>query len=298
MPPAVAAQAEGDEPSEVIDLTGPIAADPDPGLVAQGTEVEPPRLTRADPAQRRKLMPWVIVAGLGLILSVGAVGASYTPLFDAKHVTVSGTHHLSEAGVLQISGLGRGTNLLHADLGAAELRLERDPWVADATVSRHLPNALAVSIVERVPVATVSDGTGGALLLASDGERLGAVAGNAGGYPAVTTNDAASTPPPQVAVEGGAVSGAMTQSVRVQVTEIIIGADRSIQLQTSSGVTVTYGDDQDLVAKAQDLKAVLDYGVAKGISFSAIDVSVPGAPTARRAGVVAAGSGPVSIPTQ
>ncbi len=48
---------------------------------------------------------------------------------------------------------GPTNSMLLVDLAAARARLRAVPWIADASISRRLPDALIVDVVERRPVA-------------------------------------------------------------------------------------------------------------------------------------------------
>jgi cell division protein FtsQ len=68
-------------------------------------------------------------------------------------VEVRGGHFLSEGEVRELLGPAVGENILGLDIEALKARLRASPWVADATVSRTLPDTLKVAIHERVPLA-------------------------------------------------------------------------------------------------------------------------------------------------
>ena len=161
----------------------------------QGREEQPatpPAVARpehaADPARRRRMMPWAIAACALVTLGAIAIGLSYTPLVAARTVSVTGERHLSEGQVLRIARLGEGTNLIHVDLAAAEARLERNPWVAEATVERGLPHTLRISVVERTPVAMTSRPNGALAFVATDGTMMGSAA-EGSPLPAIVATD-------------------------------------------------------------------------------------------------------------
>jgi cell division protein FtsQ len=245
-------------------------------------EARPPHA--ADPALRRRLLPWAIAGVVLVIMAIAGVVFSYSPFFHATTITVSGEGHLSEAAILRIADLGPGTNVVHLDPRVAERRLERDPWIARATVARHLPHTLTVVVVERVPVALASTGLGASpALLAGDGTLLGpAEAGSA--LPRVSTDDGTGTTSKGELREGARVVTAMSPPLRQQVATVVVGQDGSLLVVTKSGVTVTYGDGSHLVAKAEALEAVLAYVGGAHEAIASVDVSVPGAPTATRPG--------------
>ena len=73
--------------------------------------------------------------------------------FMVREVTVRGIDQLDQQRVLRLAGIAPGTHVLAADLDIMSKRLEGDPWIARANVSRQLPDKLIVSIHEHRPVA-------------------------------------------------------------------------------------------------------------------------------------------------
>jgi cell division protein FtsQ len=66
---------------------------------------------------------------------------------------VRGGHFLSEGEVRELVGAAVGERILSLDIEALKTHLRASPWVADATVTRTLPDTLRVEIRERVPLA-------------------------------------------------------------------------------------------------------------------------------------------------
>jgi cell division protein FtsQ len=239
----------------------------------------------ADPALRRRLLPWAIVAVVGVVLVLSAVAFTYTSFFHAQRLSVSGERHLTKAQVLRIGRLGPDTNVFHLNQRAAERRLEGNPWIARATLTRHLPQTLTIAIVERTPVALAVAGPGGStpVLLAADGTVLGRASGSAP-FPHVSTDDGTGRPSSAELRDGAEVVAAMPPVLREQVATVVVGSEGAVLVVTKGGVTVTYGDTSLLAPKAEALQAVLDYVAGAHERIVSIDVSVPGAPTADRPG--------------
>jgi cell division protein FtsQ len=232
----------------------------------------------ADPALRWRLAPWVIVAGTLAILGAAGLGASYTPVFEAKTIVVRGEHHLARAQVLRLAHLSNGTNLLHADLAASQRRLEINPWVQAATVSRSLPSTLKVYLTERVPAAHVGVGPN-LRIVAADGTDLGRTVGTES-LPRILSLGSADAPVGETLVEGAGVAGALPMDLRSAVASVSVGSDGEILLILKSGVSVTYGDASEAVAKGEALRAILAYAQEQRLSLGSVDVTVPEAPTA------------------
>ena len=98
----------------------------------------------------------VIIAGLmGVWRRAGDEIVRQTAMagLEIRHVEVTGTRELALLPVYQAALPGRDNAMLTSDLPAIRERLRALPWVADASVSRRLPDTLAIRITERRPVA-------------------------------------------------------------------------------------------------------------------------------------------------
>jgi cell division protein FtsQ len=218
-------------------------------------------------------------------LVAAAVTLTRTSLFGARTINVRGAEHLTRSEILRIAGVDPGTNVFAFDADAAERRLERDPWIADATVTKDLPSTVSIDITERTAVGVVE--SGGALrLVADDGVLLEAALPRlATGLPRITSAEEGA---PEPATEGirtaaGAIA-AMTPVLRREVNAVSILADGQLRVDLSSGALVAYGPPVDLVEKGQALRALLAYAAQQGTTLRSADVRVPSAPTVRFGG--------------
>jgi cell division protein FtsQ len=221
---------------------------------------------------------------------IGAVAASadaltYSPIFRARSILITGDIALGERRILRLAGVRAGANVFHLDTAEAERRLEGDPRIEHATVIRRLPSTVRITIVERVPVAIVADPAGTATLVGGDGATLGP-ATDASRLPLLARADGMATDPGSLR-PGAAASAAMPAALRAQVETILTLADGSLRLSMRDGVSVSYGPPDDLAAKARSAQALLRWAAGQGVALASIDVSVPGAPTATPAGEAA-----------
>ena len=97
------------------------------------------------------------VAAVGLLGVVGAWTA-WQRVFASDRLRVGklevrGSHFLSEGEVRELVGPAVGESILALDIEGLKARLRASPWVADATVTRALPDTVRVEIRERVPLA-------------------------------------------------------------------------------------------------------------------------------------------------
>tara|TARA_R110000824_G_scaffold390760_15_gene587922 strand:+ start:16829 stop:17902 length:1074 start_codon:yes stop_codon:yes gene_type:complete len=73
--------------------------------------------------------------------------------FSIEDVTVSGRSHAESAALLKALGVSRGDPIFGFDTEVARQNVERVDWVKSATVTRLLPDAIRIDIVERKPFA-------------------------------------------------------------------------------------------------------------------------------------------------
>jgi len=122
--------------------------------------LRPQRRTRIHPRRRgwiTHVLLTVQVAAVGLLAVVGAWTA-WQRVFASERLRVEklevrGSHFLSEGEVRALASPVVGENILGLDIEALKARLRASPWVADATVTRALPDTVRVEIHERVPLA-------------------------------------------------------------------------------------------------------------------------------------------------
>ncbi len=117
---------------------------------------------------QKQLMQWagwitLIVAvasavGIGLHFGVSLVldRALYTNAhYNLSEIDIEPRGHFSERLIRQAAGLEMGQNLWALNLFQIRADLEKLPSVSTATVERHFPDKLTISIRERVPVVKI-----------------------------------------------------------------------------------------------------------------------------------------------
>src|SRR6266849_2729469 len=91
--------------------------------------------------------------------------------FCIAAVAVTGERHLSREEILAAAGVTAHASLLFFDVADARARLLTNPWIAEATVQKFLPDRLAISISERAAFALWQK-AGRVSVIASDGTVL------------------------------------------------------------------------------------------------------------------------------
>ncbi len=93
------------------------------------------------------------LAGVPQRLWAGVLAASARQGFEVHQIEVSGNRELSRLDIIGAAFRDPSSAMLTTDLGAMRERLLALPWVADASVSRRLPDGISISVVERRPIA-------------------------------------------------------------------------------------------------------------------------------------------------
>jgi cell division protein FtsQ len=251
------------------------------GAHDQPSIAEPPT-HRSAAGRHDRLRKLGAIAFIATVLLVAAaVTLTRSPFFDARTIEVRGMSHMARGNVLRIAAITPKTNVFTLDARAAEIRLELDPWVAEATITKDLPSTLVIDIHERVAVAVV-ESAGVLRLVADDGMLLEAALPRvAVGLPVIAFTDEQELEPSTDAVGGAARAiAAMVPTLRHRIDGVSILADGQLRVDLSSGAEVAYGEAVDLPEKATALRALLDYAAERGASVISADVRVPSAPNA------------------
>lgn len=119
---------------------------------------------------RRGIWTGRLVAGIKLMALIAAVLAAsalfmagyaavtQSDYFRAKTISISGCSRLSQQTVLAQAALSPGDNLLAVNLQLVRKRLLAHPWIAEARVSREIPETIHIDIKEHACMAIVDLG--------------------------------------------------------------------------------------------------------------------------------------------
>lgn len=126
-------------------------------------------------------MPFhILVAGLKLGLALGAIvclSLSFIFFYDvvtqcdffiSRKVHIIGTERVSRQQVLSQAGIESNMNILAFNLNLGRKRLMGHPWIAEAQVTRELPDTLFIWIREHDPLAVMD--LGEKYVINTDGE--------------------------------------------------------------------------------------------------------------------------------
>jgi hypothetical protein len=129
---------------------------------------------------------WVTVMGVTAVLAIfcGIFGVANSDLFTVRVVEVvdlggapaddfSVVRKLTPLDAQQILEIAQvpteSTNLFSLKLSGIERRLLSHPWIKGATISKHFPQTVSISVVFREPVAIAQNSDGALYYVDSDG---------------------------------------------------------------------------------------------------------------------------------
>lgn len=221
--------------------------------------------------KRRRILRSVLALVLAALVGAAVWVVYFSQVLDTRAVAVSGTRELTPEQVTAAAAVPLGRPLSRQHLDAIARRATVLPQVSAAVVTREWPHAVRVSVTEREPLLAVAQ-PGGFLVV----DKAGVVFAARPTLPLGVVEVAADPANRPLLVELGSVVLSLPEGVRRQVTSIAAATPDSIQLKTTSGITIIWGDASQSALKAQVAVALLDQGAK-----TSIDVSAPHAPAVR-----------------
>jgi cell division protein FtsQ len=230
---------------------------------------------------RRRLRVLLAIGGV-----VGAVvlayGVTRSPVLDVDHVEVVGAANTTAAEVERAAGLVGKPQLADLDPAVAATAIERLPWVQEATVVRHWPATVEVTLVERVPAATLPAVGGGWDVVDRTGRVLAAAGEPAPGLVQVA---AAAAPGPGADASPEvrsalAVLDALPPSLSERVNGLTVAEDGTVDVHAVDLPVIHFGPPTQVRPKLVALATLVARTDLRGVD--AIDVRVPTAPVLTR----------------
>jgi cell division protein FtsQ len=227
-------------------------------------------------SSRTKRVVVTVVAVLSL-LAAGAWPLLHSGLFSARVLRVVGAEHTGAPAVLRAAGLAGHPPMIDVHAGAAAAAIDALPWVKSASVALQWPDGVTVRIVERQPVAVLSDGSASAEV-----DRTGRVLAVVDAPPPglVRLQTTATPGPPGSTLHTGRaallVAAAVPVALDPLVTTVAAAPNGGVDLALEGGVGVLFGTPTQMPAKFEDIASlVAGAHLAPG---SVVDVSVPAFP--------------------
>jgi cell division septal protein FtsQ len=238
-----------------------------------------PKRRPARSRRRRWLWRALILVPLLLAAAFGLYTLFTAPYFQVQHITIEGTR----SGQI-IAAIGRlhltGVNIFLADTSADAAHIKTLPPVADASVTRSLPDTLLIAVVERQPVLIWQAGT--TLYSVDAGGAIIAQVQQADGLPVVSDEHSRDQHGHPFA-PGGKIDPRIIQMAR-QLLERIPTASGitsftlrdtlayGIVLTSADGWQARFGGPDHLDTKIKELVAILQLVRQQGQQLALVDL--------------------------
>jgi len=227
---------------------------------------------------------WMFVPILLLLVISAGYGVTRSALLDIDRIEIVGAdQRVSEATVVEISGIAIGQPLIDLNLSAVETRLFSIPWVSEARVSRDWPGTVHLRIFLRTAHAIGVDPSGSQALLDQEGVVLEKVERS------ISTNTAL----PRIRVDAFGVPGTRVSGIDPLLRAAsAIPSDlaawivalapigEGVRAELVGGAEANLGFSDDYHEQARALSTVLTRVTLT--CLREVDVSVPSNPVVRR----------------
>lgn len=242
-------------------------------MTAMDTRVADRRKGVSEDKARRRLR-WVLAAIAVILVAVGTFWLIRSPILSIATIDVTGAERTDPGATIAALGMGVGRPTIDVDGGAIEAAIERDPWIAEATVSVAWPGTIHVDVIEHEPLVPVMAGDSW-YLVSADGAVLASA-------PTPGVADAA------VAIDLGVGIGETTADRSVLGAlefldalpeDLRVGAALSVATEgvvaVVEGHRVVLGRPIDMGAKALVLEGLIASGLESGAEVNLIAPTRP-----------------------
>jgi len=242
------------------------------GLPVQGAL--PPRRPVAPPTRRKGPFIALAFAVVALTLSLAGRRIIATGYFEVQKIEVAGTTMVSEDAVRAATGV-IGKQFWKVDTTAVAAAVQQVPGVRAARAERAWPNRLSLTVDERVPAAIWRSGAA-ELVVDEDGYVLERPV--MGGLPAISDLDGSAVPNAGERVDGDAVRlamqlvSALPVAVGQRVGRFEYRSGTGLDVVTSGGLRVHFGDGQNITYKLELWRGILEQAKREKLTPSEIDL--------------------------
>ena len=107
-------------------------------------------------ARYRSKVRLLVLAVVALVIGVAIyLVMAYSGIFAIRRISVNPTEHISQDTVATLAAVPEGSTLFSINEAQIAQRIESNPWVQRADVSRVLPDELSIAVTERSQAAIV-----------------------------------------------------------------------------------------------------------------------------------------------
>ena len=120
-----------------------------------------------------------LTGGVSLLFILAHDALTQSSYFSAKTITVEGNVRVKTEKILRMSRIGIGDNILAMNLRLLQKRILNNPWIAEVSLERELPDTVRIFVGEYTPAAIVNfdqdyyvSTTGEIIKAADDSDRI------------------------------------------------------------------------------------------------------------------------------
>lgn len=235
-------------------------------------------------ARRRRAVRWALAGTVLALLGALAWGLFFSPVLAVDEVTVTGTRHVEADVVHERLAPLYGVPLPRVGTGTVRDLVNSLPGVAEVRTVTRPPTGVEVVVREHDARAQRSGEDGRVDLLLADGSVLSGVAADLvvdERLPEFSADLARSSR--RERAEAADVVAALPSAVADRVVDVDSRGPGQVRLGLSDGVTLVWGDAQEMELKGTVALAFLEDGRrgSHALGVAEIDVSVPARPITR-----------------
>ncbi|MDQ1437577.1 MAG: cell division protein FtsQ [Acidimicrobiaceae bacterium] len=263
-------------------VAAPVSVDPSPTPARIDPRIKRRRIEVTRESGRRRLR-MLGLSALVVLVAVGAVASTRSPLLNVDHVQVVGATHTPVEAVVAAGRLSDGPQMLDVNTSSVARRVGRLPWVASAKASRQWPATVRIVVTERKEAAGIPADNGRWAVADAGGHVLAVTDLRPDAMPSVAGVAPAGAPGTRLGPRGRAavrVAAALPDELRSKTVELAYADDGGLDLRLLEGATVRMGDASQLAEKLDAAVTVLRTVDLKAVRV--LDVRVPRAPVVTR----------------
>ncbi|MDH4139823.1 MAG: FtsQ-type POTRA domain-containing protein [Coriobacteriia bacterium] len=215
----------------------------------------------------------------GAIVGLNALYRSH--LFAVREIEVLGNDQLSRERVLEIAAVPSDATLIRFPSDEVSERLNADPWIADAQVTRDFPETMRIRVTERVPVAYVDLGGADLFLVDAEGFVLGEQTAETT-RTLMVVRDLEGVEPrigektmSEPLLNSLNVLGGLSDSLRERTRAISAPSIDRTALMTTDDIEIVIGSAEDIAAKDEIARTILSEQEGKVVYINVRTVDRP-----------------------
>ena len=228
----------------------------------------------------KTLLIGAFVLGVVVAAILGIVRFASGPTFFVDSIEVKGARHLTRDTVLELARVPDGTSLMRVDKRAVRSRIEADPWVASAVISRRLPGTLVIEVMERKPAAVIDTGGTELWVVSADGYWLGERTASETGTLSIRDLDEVDPVPGERAssdtlINAVRIASGLSDQLRARTRVISAPTIERTALILDDDIEVFIGDAEGLELKDRIAREILEEQAGRLVYINVRVVSSP-----------------------